>query len=75
MTCRELAERLLDFLAGELEADLCSHIRAHLDDCPHCVTYVETYQITVKLTRQLPASPPPPELLRRLEEALKNPPP
>ncbi len=72
MTCRELAELLLDYLAGELETDRCQHIRAHLEGCPHCVTYVQTYQITIRMTRQLPAAPLPPDVARRLEEALKS---
>jgi anti-sigma factor RsiW len=73
MTCRELSELLFDFLAGELDAEMCQHIRAHLDACPPCVTYIETYQITVRLSRQLPAVEMPLELLKRLQEAVKKP--
>ena len=72
MTCRELSELLLDFLAGELDAEQCQHIRAHLDCCKPCVTYMETYQITVRLSRQLPAAELPAALVKRLEEALKE---
>jgi anti-sigma factor RsiW len=70
MTCRELAELLIDFVAGELPPEHHERVRQHLDRCPPCVTFVETYQITIRLTRQLPRHPLPPELERRLREAL-----
>jgi anti-sigma factor RsiW len=72
MTCRHLAEFLLDYVSGELPPDQCDHIRQHLCKCPPCVTYLETYQLTIKLTRQLPPVPVPPQLLERLRAALQQ---
>ena len=72
MTCRECTEFLLEFLAGELQGDLCERIRQHLERCPPCITYVETYQITVRLTRQLPCRPLPADVAERLEAALRR---
>lgn len=74
ITCRELAELLLDFVAGELTPQMQEHIEQHLEWCPPCVTYVETYRMTIRLTRQLPCEPLPEELLTRLRAALENPP-
>jgi anti-sigma factor RsiW len=70
ITCRELAEILLDYCAGELPPEQSDVIRQHLCQCPPCVAYVETYQLTIKLTRQLPPAPVPPQLLERLRAAL-----
>ena len=72
MTCRELADLLADYLAGELADEHCALIRSHLDACPHCVHFVATYQITIQITRQLPAAPTPDRLLERLKKALEN---
>jgi hypothetical protein len=72
ITCRELAELLIDFVAGELGQDLCEHIQHHLRACPPCVTFIETYQITIRLTRTLPRAPLPPDLERRLRAALQQ---
>jgi len=72
MTCRQCTELLLDFLAGELDAELSDRIRRHLERCPPCVTYVETYQITIRLTRQLPRAALPPEVAERLWAALEE---
>jgi anti-sigma factor RsiW len=71
MNCRELAELLIDYVAGELAAEETEHIRRHLAECPTCVCYVETYELTIELTRRLPAVAPPARLLERLREASK----
>lgn len=69
MTCRELADALIDYLAGELADEHCLTIRSHLEACPHCVYFVQTYQLTIQISRQLPAAPLPAELLERLQRA------
>ena len=72
MNCRELAELLLDFLNNELPADFCERIRQHLAECPPCVIYLETYQITIKLSRQLTPPKLPEGLAQRLQAMLKQ---
>jgi anti-sigma factor RsiW len=72
MTCREMTELLLDYCNGELDNEVCRQLREHLDICPPCVTYLETYQITIRVSRQLPAAPMPAQLVARLEQALRN---
>jgi anti-sigma factor (TIGR02949 family) len=70
MTCRELVEHLIDFLDGEMPEERRQHVQQHLDLCGPCLAYLETYQVTIRLTRRLPDVPPPPELLQRLKAAL-----
>jgi len=72
MTCRELAEILLDYLDGQLDEVRCTTIRSHLDACPHCVHFVQTYQITIQVSRRLPPAPLPAQLLERLQRALEG---
>ena len=72
MTCREMIELLLDYCNEELDSALCQQLREHLDTCPPCVTYLETYQITIRVSRQLPPAPMPEHLMRRLQDALKS---
>jgi hypothetical protein len=36
------------------------------------MAYIESYRITIQLTRRLPPAPMPPELAQRLEEALRS---
>lgn len=72
ITCRELVELLLDFLDNELPEARRQHIEDHLQFCPPCLAYLETYKVTIQLTRRLPDVPPPPELLERLKAALQH---
>ena len=70
MTCRELAELLVDFVADELPTDHRDSIARHLGVCPPCVAYLDTYRLTIQLTHRLPPVPLPPECEQRLREAL-----
>jgi anti-sigma factor RsiW len=51
MTCRECAEFLSDYLAGELAADVRAAFEHHLSICPNCVTYLEQVRETVRAGR------------------------
>src|SRR5262249_13864043 len=73
MNCHDLVDRLIDYVSGELSADEIEDIRRHLDTCPPGVYYVETYQLTIKLTRRRPGEPAPPTLLARLRAAAQQP--
>jgi anti-sigma factor RsiW len=70
MNCRELAELLIDFLSGELPPQHQQLVQEHLRHCPPCVVYLETYRLTIQLTRRLPCQPLPAALIERLRKAL-----
>jgi anti-sigma factor RsiW len=72
ITCRQLAELLIDFVSGSLPPDHQQRVEQHLHDCPPCVTYLETYKLTIQMTRQLPCQPLPPALVQRLREILEE---
>jgi len=70
MTCRELASLLIDYVSGELPPEHCQRLDHHLSLCPPCVIYLETYHLTIKLTRHLPDEPLPPQLVAKLKVML-----
>jgi anti-sigma factor RsiW len=72
ITCRELCELLIDFVADELPPDHRAHVEQHLKRCPPCVAYLETYKLTIQLTRKLPCQPLPDGLKERLRQALED---
>ena len=71
VNCRELAELLIDFVSGECCPELRAEIEQHLKRCPPCVIYVETYRLTITMTRKLPPVPMPPQLADRLRQVLE----
>ncbi len=54
MTCRELAELLLDYIDGDLPQEYRDIIGQHLRLCPPCLYYLESYQVTIRISKQLP---------------------
>ena len=52
MTCRELADFIADYLAGELPADVNAGFEHHLDLCENCRRYLTSYEETVKLGKR-----------------------
>jgi len=72
ITCRELVELLIDFVADQLTAEQRECVEHHLRDCSSCVAYVESYRCTVQLTRQLPCAPLPVELQTLLQAILED---
>lgn len=72
MTCRELADLLFDYVAGELAQEQAELVRQHLGKCRPCGTYITTYQITIRLSRQLPLRPMPDDLLKRLHKMVDS---
>ena len=70
MTCHELVELLIDFVSDELPPEHRQRLEQHLRCCPPCEAYLASYQTTIRLTRQLPCEPIPPQLEQRLRAVL-----
>lgn len=49
VTCRELADFIGDYLAGELPPGAKATFEHHLDLCTNCRRYLTSYEETVKL--------------------------
>jgi anti-sigma factor RsiW len=52
MTCRELADFLMDYLNEDLPSEVRQSFDRHLALCPNCVAYVRTYRTTIELGRR-----------------------
>lgn len=70
MTCRELFERLSEYVDGELSQEICEEIHRHMEGCDPCVAFVKTLKKTAETCRRLPAKPIPPEVAADLRTFL-----
>ncbi len=70
MTCRELFERLSEYVDGELSEEMCREIRQHMQDCDPCVAFANTLKKTADLCRRLPEQPLPAEVAANLHAFL-----
>lgn len=77
MTCREVAEFLMDYLDGALLREPLDVFEAHLAVCRECRDYLKSYQVAVELARMTmhsggdAANPLPPELIAAVLAARK----
>ena len=72
MTCRELFERLSEYVDGELSQEICAEIRKHMHGCHPCVNFAKTLKKTADLCRRLPSKPIPPEVAADLRAFLSD---
>lgn len=72
MTCQELTELLLEFVAEQLPPERRDHAEQHLRSCHACTAYVGSYRILVRLVRRLPDAPLPQTLLHRFQAILAD---
>ena len=75
MTCRELFERLSEYVDGELSQEICEEIRRHMEGCDPCVAFAKTLKKTADLCRRLPSRPILPEVAADLRTFLAAHPP
>ena len=52
MTCRELADFIIDYRDGALADDVREKFDRHLTRCPNCRRYIAAYETTVSLGRR-----------------------
>ncbi len=70
--CKDIFELLSDYLDEELESDLYTEIEEHLEECPHCIPFVNTYRRTVTLCQSIEIIEVPGEVHLKLWQTLRK---
>ena len=70
--CDECVDLLVDYLEGALPAERARALETHLELCPPCWRFVNTYRGTVHIAKSLPVDDMPPELTQRLIDFLRK---
>ncbi|HKA16032.1 MAG TPA: zf-HC2 domain-containing protein [Myxococcota bacterium] len=72
MKCREFVEFLMEYLDGALGESERRVFECHIEDCPACVNYLETYRETVRLGHSVctPDAEVPPDVPEELVQAI-----
>jgi anti-sigma factor RsiW len=73
ITCRELIDFMAAYLAGELTEAQKHEFDRHLNVCPSCVAYLESYKRTIRLGQMAftPSDEPAP-IPEALDKAIKT---
>ena len=69
-TCRQVFELLSDFVDGELSVGKREALARHLEACPPCEEFLNTFQTARSLCRESLLEKMPPELKDRLRSFL-----
>jgi len=72
MSCRELFERLSEYVDGELSQEICQEIQRHMEGCTPCVAFAKTLKKTAEMCRRLPSKPIPPDVAADLRNLLAS---
>jgi ribose 5-phosphate isomerase A len=70
MTCKETIEILADYLEATLSSDVNRELERHLQACPPCRAYLNTYRKTAELAGQVGRQEMPEEMKRHVREFL-----
>ena len=72
ITCHDVEKLYGDYVEGDLPRTLKGRVDAHIEECGECQEFVRSYQLTIKLARELKNKPMPEGAKRRLREALNQ---
>jgi anti-sigma factor RsiW len=72
INCQQLIEFCLDYIEGALPPDEQVGFRSHLERCPDCVTFFETYRRTPEVSREALATRIPPAVHEAVRSFLRS---
>lgn len=70
LECPEILDLLVDYLEGDLEDEQRRHLEAHLEACPPCLAFLETYRQTGEICRKALVTKMPGDLKQSLHQFL-----
>ncbi len=53
LTCQQVTDAIIDYLTGDMQPETTRLFDEHLQGCPDCLAFFNTYNRTVRATRSL----------------------
>jgi len=72
LTCQDVADRLIDYVEGDLEPDDRAAFEVHMARCAECATFLASYLRATELARHAVLQAMPAAARDRLVEALRK---
>lgn len=72
MNCAELSRLLADHFEGALPEPIARELRSHAAECACCRSLVDTYGLTIRLSREVAQVEVPPAVARRVRDAVRS---
>jgi hypothetical protein len=68
--CDDVKENCSDYVDAEMVNEGVTKFESHMDDCPDCGTFVNTFRATVMTARDLPSRTSAQDLKKRIQERI-----
>lgn len=72
LTCQRVTDVIMDYLNGEMDAEMRAVFESHLHRCSDCAAFFNTYKGTLRTTQALTYESLPTELANRVLQFLHN---
>ncbi len=72
-TCKQMADLIYAYLNNSLNPDVKKDFEQHLQICPDCVSFLNTYRKTVEVTRAVRAREIPADVRKNILAFLRKP--
>ena len=72
ISCQQLIEFCLEYIEGALPDEEQRGFRRHLERCPDCVTFFDTYRKTPELSREALETRMPPSVREAVRSFLRT---
>ncbi len=72
MECKEILEKLSEYIDGELDPQFCKEIEQHMEDCHPCLVFVDSLKKTITFYKYASPETLPEEVRLRLHDFLKK---
>ena len=72
IVCRNGVELLMEYLEGDLPAQVRADLEAHVLGCPRCVAFIESYRQTPEIMRDATSMEMPDDLADRMRKFLRE---
>ena len=72
MNCNELVELVTDYFERALSPSDRARFETHLEECPHCVEYLQQMRVTLETLGGIPPETIAPEVRERLLETFRD---
>ncbi|MGD8415158.1 MAG: zf-HC2 domain-containing protein [Candidatus Latescibacterota bacterium] len=69
-TCERINRFLLDYVEGHLDQETARRFERHIRLCPNCARYLDQYQETIRMVKEIPQPDIPRELAERTRSFL-----
>jgi len=70
LTCQQVTEAIIDYLTGDMQPETSRLFTDHLQGCPDCLAFFNTYNSTVRVARSLSYDDVPDEMCTRVRQFL-----